>query len=107
MCPVLEEISKISLFLLYKKLRQGTQCKTGKASNGSGHGVSLVSASTGAYSLSGPLPHLPQGQEAGTHQLGHGDVKETVPVRIVPSNRRITVPWCLVGDGVGSQPVAA
>lgn len=32
--------------------------------------ASLVSASTGAYSLSGSLPHLPQGQEAGIHQLG-------------------------------------
>lgn len=31
--------------------------------------MALVSASTGAYSLSWLLPHLPQGQEAGTHQL--------------------------------------
>lgn len=57
--------------------------------------------------LSGSLPHLPQGQEAGLHQHSHGDVKEMVPVRAGLSNRRITVIWYPVGDGVGSWPVAA
>lgn len=94
------------LLLLHKEVRQGTQCKSGKASDGSGHSVFGVSIHRYLFSLrtipsssTGPGSRHPSAPSQGCEGM--------VPVRIVPSNRRITVLGCLVGDGVGSWPVAA